>query len=122
MSSYLIPRGMKQLYLDWIKSGKKTYEGRLKIKIGEWGLHIGQYIKFVSNDSYGDNAYVIVQITELLIYPNFGAAFDELGEKLIPDKTREEVVELYDKLYSRDAINHFGVVAIGIKVVGIKIV
>lgn len=84
-------------YLDWIKCGKKKYEGRLKTKINEWDLKVGKKIKFY--DQNDPTSFVIVEITSLPIFSDFGAAFDSLGKELIPGRTREEVVELYNGLF-----------------------
>lgn len=111
MLSKPIRNSHQEPYLDWIRSGAKQYEGRLATKMDEWGLHVGQYIKFYAESDVGD--HVVVKVTSLLIYPDFGSAFDELGEKLIPggkvefylgsNKTpqynRTEVVDLYNNLF-----------------------
>ena len=113
-------------YLDWIKSGKKEYEGRLQCKIKEWDLFIGKRIQFY--DKENSESYVLCEITSLETFNDFGEAFDLLGEKLIPNKNREEVVNLYNGLFhyegedvenmkcSSKMINNNGVVAIGLKI------
>lgn len=83
-------------YLDWIKSGQKTFEGRLKSKIDEWNLKIGMKIKFYDQDN--KSLYVIVKVTSLLIFSDFGEAYDNLKDKLIPFKSRDEVIDLYNGL------------------------
>lgn len=85
-------------YLSWIQSGIKTYEGRLATKIREWELRVGK--KIVLFDADNAESYVRAEITELLNFPDFGAAFDQLGTTLIPGgKTRDEVVRLYNGMY-----------------------
>ncbi len=84
-------------YLDWIKIGKKKFEGRLASKIREWELEIGKKIKFF--DQNDPTSFVIVKITSLPVYSDFGVAFDALGDALIPGRTREEVVDLYNGLF-----------------------
>lgn len=118
-------------YLDWIKSGKKTYEGRLKTKLKEWDLKIGKKIKFF--DEKQPNSYVVVEITSLPCFSDFGSAFIILGEKLIPEKTKDEVVDLYNGLFHAnqnldqikpgepsEEIQKNGVVAIGFRVLECK--
>lgn len=109
-------------YLDWIKSGQKTFEGRLKSKIDEWNLKIGMKIKFYDQDN--KSLYVIVQVTSLLIFSDFGEAYDNLKDKLIPFKSRDEVIDLYNGLFDSKMIKDIGVVCIGFKVVciGFKII
>lgn len=123
-------------YLRWIMEGIKKYEGRLKTKISEteWGLFIGKEIKFFDMD-YPDR-WVIIKVSELLIFSNFGEAFDALGEKLIPYRTKNEVIDMYNKLFhypdeSLDILseNHMsskmimdnGVVAIGLSIISMKV-
>lgn len=84
-------------YLDWIKSGIKIYEGRLETKIQEWNLYVGKYIKFY--DEEDPFSYVIVEVTSLPTFDDFGEAYDYLGEALIPGKNRNEVIHLYNSLF-----------------------
>lgn len=111
-------------YLDWIKSGKKVYEGRLQTKIVEWDLFVGKKIKFYESD----DSWVICLVTALLTYADFGDAYDDLGEALIPGgKTRDEVVLLYNDIFGDvddrystipcKLIRDHGAIAIGIRVV-----
>lgn len=106
-------------YLKWIKSGVKKYEGRLKSKIKEWDLYIGKRIKFV--DSNDKNNWALVEVISLPTFANFGDAYDSLGEQLIPYRTRDEVVDMYYKIFkSNELINKSGVVAIGFKLIEIS--
>lgn len=113
-------------YLDWIKSGKKKFEGRLMMKIKEWNLEIGKKIKFYDQDD--KTSFVIVEVTGLPIFTSFETAFDALGETLIPERTREEVIEMYNNLFhypdeilepgkSSKMILDNGVVAIGFNLI-----
>ena len=113
-------------YLDWIKSGKKTFEGRLKSKINEWDLKIGTKMKFY--DQNDRSSFVIIEIISLNIYDDFGKAFDELGSNLIPRLKRDEVIDLYNGLFHytneelirgepSKMIKDVGVVCIGFKIV-----
>lgn len=103
-------------WLDWIASGKKKYEGRLnrgifkKIKIGDI---VVWYDKFSGKT-------IKTKITELKYYDDFGEAFEDLGEELIPikDATVDTVKKLYSKYFSEDdikAIKVNPVVAIGVE-------
>lgn len=108
-------------YLDWIKSGTKKYEGRLKSKIIEWNLSIGSHIKFY--DQNNPDSWVEVVVTSLPIFNDFGEAHDNLGNQLLP-VPRSDVVSLYNGLFhyanedpisesASQMIKDIGVVAIG---------
>jgi ASC-1-like (ASCH) protein len=94
---------------EWIILNEKRYEGRLATKIKDWNLYIGKRIKFFTDDG----CYAIVEVTSLLTFTDFGSAFDELGSALIPERTREQVVEMYNEFFSEETIRQVGVVAIG---------
>jgi len=83
-------------YLDWIKSGIKKYEGRLKSKIIEWDLSIGSHIKFY--DQNNPKSWVEVIVTSLPTFNDFGEAHDRLGNQLLP-VPRSDVVALYNGLF-----------------------
>lgn len=115
-------------YFDWIKNGPKTYEGRLKYKCekNEWDLYIGKEIHFYDEDNPTDG--IIVEVTDLPTFKNFGEAFDLLGSRLIPNRSRREVVNMYNDLFhykdeilyddiTSKMINKEGVVAIGFKII-----
>ena len=84
-------------YLDWIKSGEKKYEGRLMTKIKESNLEIGKKIKFYDQDKKA--SFVIVEVTSLPTFTSFETAFCDLGESLIPKRTTEEVIKMYNDLF-----------------------
>lgn len=127
MLSKSIQNPIETPYLDWIKSGKKIYEGRLYSKVNEWNLHEGNTIKFFDQDN--PESYVVCNITELLKFEDFGTAYDVLGDKLIIGSTKNKVVRMYNKLFdpenyanladgvTSDIICKVGVVAIGISIV-----
>lgn len=113
-------------YLDWIKMGHKTYEGRLASKAQEWKLHLGKRIKFY--DQCNPKSWVLVEVTELLYFKDFGQTFDRLGSRLIPGKSKNEVILLYNELFKLDGeqvndkypclnIIWYNVIAIGFKVI-----
>jgi ASC-1-like (ASCH) protein len=103
-------------YLDWIISGKKTYEGRLANKIQEWDLHIGKEMIFFEKGNR--DKWVHIRITSLPIFSDFGQAYDNLKDLLIPDSNCETVVKLYSSIFSmsEEEIRKIGVVAIGFKI------
>lgn len=103
-------------FFDWVKAGRKTYEGRLGDKIKIWNLNIGGIIKFYEKGNI-DN-WVIVKITNLFTFKDFGMAYDFLGVQLMPELTREQVVEVYKEVFknSLGTLKKHGVVAIGIEI------
>jgi ASC-1-like (ASCH) protein len=113
-----------------IKSKEKMYEGRLVTKIDEWNLEGGSRIKFYDEDNV--ESWVLVEVTELLIFDSFGSAFAWLGSKLIPGETsKDEVIDLYNELFhypdeelvkgkTSKMILDNGAMAIGFKIVGMN--
>jgi ASC-1-like (ASCH) protein len=115
-------------YFDWIKDGSKTYEGRLKYKCKktEWNLYIGKKMYFYDEDNMND--VILIEITSLPIFTDFAEAFDVLEFSLIPNKSRKEVINMYNDLFHYDdeilidgvtskMIIKEGVVAIGFKII-----
>lgn len=132
MSSPILSKPIKNRgnnkYYDWIKFGRKKYEGRLyyKIKPDEWDLYIGKTMYFYDQDFPNDK--ILVKITSLPIFSSFGEAFDHLGSDLIPDRSKREVINMYNKLFHYDdeelvdgitskMILDNGVVAIGFSII-----
>lgn len=100
-------------WLDWIEQGLKKYEGRLNR--GVWSeLKIGDVI--VWDDQKGKT--LKTKVTELKYYPDFGAAFRDLGSELVPinDITESAVKSLYAKYFSDSEIRKHGSIAIGLQV------
>jgi len=93
-------------YYDWIVDGRKTAEGRLANKVGLWRLHVGKLIVLHDEDHRERSA--TVRVTDLPVYADFGAAYDALGARLIPDDklfgapTRAEVINMYNELFHYD--------------------
>lgn len=129
MDKIILSKEIQQPYLDWIKSGEKVYEGRLKTKIQEWGLKVGKRIKLY--DKENQDSWVLIEVTSLQTYSDFGVAYDVLGSELIPYKTKKEVIKLYNDLFHNQdekfsdnepsqMIKDRGVVAIGMKVITMR--
>lgn len=121
-----IEKPIQRYYLELIKSGKKKYEGRLKSKVKDWNLEIGMKIKFY--DQNDKSSFVITEVISLLIFNNFGEAFDNLKGELIPEKSKEEVINLYNGLFHygdeviesgvpSKMIKDIGIICIGLKVI-----
>lgn len=118
-ATYVKPLDNDQPWLEWIHIGKKTYEGRLYK--GDWtNVEPGDVIRFEStkSDDSGQisSLSVLVKVTELRRYKSFGEAFDELGSALIPilGITRKEVIEMYQRYFSEEETERYGVVAVGV--------
>jgi ASC-1-like (ASCH) protein len=100
-------------WLDLIEQGIKKFEGR--VNVGDWKkMKIGDIIIFFDRST---NKRVKTIVTEFRYFPDFGAAFKELGQQFIPikDITVEGVNKLSWKYYSEDHIKKNGMVAVGIK-------
>lgn len=101
---------VKEPYLNFIKLGKKTIEGRLnkgkfkQIKVGDvLILSDGSKMEFVV---IGKRSYS--SFSEMLIKENI--------KNVIPDKNDlEEAIQVYYKFYTPEQENKLGVVAIEIK-------
>ena len=103
-------------YLKSILEGKKKYEARVHKNF--WAtLSIGDTFNFTDG-----KANVLVEVTELKYFNNFGDAWFVLGESLIPSDIRnvinqKEASSEYSKYYTPEDIIKFGVVAVGFKVI-----
>lgn len=104
---------VQEPWLEWIASGSKTYEGRLKR--GLWGeLSPGDKLMF-----HSAQRRVLVEVTEILPFPDFGAAYASLKDKLIPAaagvRTEEQARQTYRQWFLDGEVREFGVVAVGVK-------
>lgn len=113
----MLKKHASEPWLEYIKKGTKTYEGRLNVS--PWSdLKPKDKIIFFS-----DKNELIVEITEILKFKSFGKAWHQLREKLIPAefniKTEKEADNLYGAFYINSIINK-EVLAIGIKVINKK--
>ena len=104
-------------WLDYIISGIKKYEGRLnKGKFSN--MRVGDKIIFMNN---GRSIETI--IVGLKYYKDFIEAYEDLGEKLVPNfpcmrgkDKKKEVKRLYNLYFNDEDIKKYGIVAIKIKV------
>lgn len=100
-------------WLNWIESGIKKYEGRLNKGIFA-KFNFGDIVVWYDKISGKE---VKTKITEFRNYKSFTDAFDDLGESLVPVSNidSESVNKLYLQYFTKEDINKFGVLAIGIK-------
>ena len=99
---------------DLIKSGKKTVEMRLndekrsKIKVGDT-------IKFISRE---DLSTLIVEVINIESYPTFNELYMKVDNRLLGyDSSKGNDPKDMNQYYSNDLINHYGVLAIYIRLI-----
>lgn len=106
-------------WLDMIKEGKKTYVGQ--IFAGDWkSLNPGDKIEFYSGSPKvpsSSGTQCLVKVKSINRYDNFGDAFDDLGQSLvpIPGVSRKEAKNLCMKFFYSDEVILYGVIAIKIE-------
>jgi len=100
-------------YFTFVKNGRKTIEGRLKK-----GLYClvkpGDHI-IVYNEEETDSIRVLVK--DVRTYISIQEMFEhEIIKKLLPNaNTIEEGIEIYQKFYTNEQQQKFGIVAIEFK-------
>lgn len=101
-------------YFDLIEAGIKVYEGRLNDEKRQ-EIDEGDQILFLREPDR------IKTIKAKVIEKLFFKDFEEMSEKLdktmlgFENKTREEMVEVYNSIYDRKRIDEYGVVVFKIK-------
>jgi ASC-1-like (ASCH) protein len=107
---------ISQPWFDAILNGTKKYEGRMFT--GFWRtLQIGSRFKITDGKKTQE-----VQVEELIYFDNFGDAWFDLRDDLIPSTLvdiviKEHAIKLYSKYYTQEDVKKYGVVAIKLKVV-----
>jgi ASC-1-like (ASCH) protein len=100
-------------WLDWIRDGKKTFEGRLCL--GDWqSITCGDIIIFDCGDYK-----LATRVIGKKLFGNFSEAYDSLGNKLVPDEAFSantnlsiQVVKFYSQYFTDDEIATCGVCAV----------
>ncbi len=106
-------KNIQEPWLSEIICGKKVYEGLLRK--GFWSkLKKGD--RFIA---YSEKNEVTLEVTEVILFPDFCEAWNHLGDKLIPRKaiTEKYVNDMYSEYYSDEDIKQYGVIAIGVTIV-----
>ncbi len=107
---------LQKKYLDFIKDGSKTVEGR--IGSGAFrNMKVGETIKFF--DPKNPNNFVIVEVTQNNHYKTFRDMLVGEGvDKMLPDtKTVDEGVKIYERIPNYlERCKKSGCVGIGVKV------
>lgn len=80
-----------------IKEGKKVYEGRLFDKKQEWQLEKGKRMYFY--DKEYPECSIMIEVTTCEKFSDFGTMYDKLKEKLLPNKSKEEAINIYNNIY-----------------------
>jgi ASC-1-like (ASCH) protein len=107
---YKLELDVQEPYLSFIRSGKKTVEGRLG-KDKYLVLKKGDLIKI--ND-------LELEIVSVKKYPTFKDMLQAVGFKnAVPDvNSLEDAINVYYRFYNKEDEEKFGVAAISIKLVG----
>lgn len=92
-----------------IKNGQKLYECRTEIFCKRRGITAGDVLYITDNSAMP--AHVRCLVTELLPFNNFMSAYNVLGNLLVPDESRAELITEYGEFYSM----HGDIFAIGLK-------
>jgi len=97
---------VQQPWFNYICARVKTVEGRLNR--GSWkNLVEGETVIFSNEDDKIEST-----IKRILLFEDFGKAYDYYGDKLIPNSTREDVISIYNQFYSNQDIQTYGVICI----------
>ena len=109
----IIKLSLKQPWFNYIKNGEKKIEGRLckglfkKLKIGDKVLW------------YNNNLKVMTKIIDIIKYKSFNELLvtEKLNNVLTNIKSIEEGVSIYNKFYSPEDEEKFGVIGIKLEVI-----
>lgn len=115
------PFKIRQPYLNDIKAGYKTVEGR--INRGRFSqLRPGDKVKFY--DAENPHDYIICTITGIQVYPTFFEMLRSEGlQKMIPDVTSlEEGIAIYESFPGyRENVEKYGALALRLKIEYIRL-
>lgn len=97
-----------------IEKGIKKYEGRVNDekrqswKKGDWlTIHCQGPV----------DKELRCKIVDLKYYKNFGKAWEDLKDLLVPAKDSEHAINVYSKYFSEEMIEKYGIVCIGIEMI-----
>jgi ASC-1-like (ASCH) protein len=118
-------------WMNWIETGLKIFEGRIFMK--DWQkVKVGDTIFFslIKDSVINHDVCLETVVTELRFFIDFGEAYRQLGDKLVPGRydvpndplvplreklSEEEVKKMYSEYFSEADIRTYGVVAVGIR-------
>ena len=85
---------------NWMLSGKKNIEVRM-LKEKSKTIQIGDYITFNNQDSSGK--FVKVKVVNKTIVQNIDELLNKFDvERIMPNHTNEELIELMNKIYGEE--------------------
>ena len=94
---------------------QKKYEGRVGDKREKWDLQSQPEIKFWDKDK--PTRYAMCKVTGFITFVDAGEAFDILGQQLMPNMTRDQVVDFYNHtLGFEEEIKRHGFVALKLEI------
>ena len=96
-----------------IKKKTQLYLGVSGDKIDEWHIFKGKILVFVDKSKPTD--WVIVRITSLKLFDDFGKMYDIYGELMLPNKTKRNAVDMYCSMYPN--LKYHGALAIGFEII-----
>lgn len=89
----IIAKQLDTVHFKNVCGGLKTAEGRPAEKIAEWGVKVGDKMRFI--DARDVSQHVDVEITDITTHEDIGAAYDVYGDKLCVG-TRADALALYN--------------------------
>jgi ASC-1-like (ASCH) protein len=110
-----IRKHLQRRWLKKIRSGQKTYEGRLYRNKWET-LETGDKLTFFSDD---ENEVTVV-IEGIQCYPDFGRAYEAHPDTLLPSRkvtSTEKAMDVYREWYSDEEVMEYGVVVFEISMI-----
>ena len=104
------------VYYDLIKSGEKTLEGRLNDEKKK-GFNVGDKIIFYKEPEKTETMRAI--ILDKYLFDNFDDMANELDKSQLgfANKTKDEMVNVYRTIYTKENENQYGVVIFKIKTI-----
>lgn len=108
--------GLKKEYYDKIKNGDKVIELRLNDQKRQL-MRIGDIIRFGLEPDREE--FVEAKIIGLIKYRDFSSLLNDIPLNLLgfEDKSKEEVLAIYNEIYSSRDEKRFGVVGIRIELI-----
>jgi len=109
---YQFTMSVRHKYFELIKSGQKDIElraydeKRKKVKIGD---------KFQLLDAENPNQYIICEVLNMHVAPDFESLFKKLDIKRSGFQTMDELIDVVTKFVSREELQREQVVGIEIK-------
>ncbi len=103
-------------YYDLILKGDKILEGRVNDEKRK-SFQVGDLIKIISNDDESQN--FLVEIEDIYHFADFEDMLNSVDKEALgfKDKTKEELLDIYNGIYDHKEVITNGVVVFKIKVI-----